>query len=389
MNRFSQEKPKNKGEQQKTLKNSPPKLPRIAFVGPIAESGKPACGGFEAANRRTIDLLQKQSVQVIEYPYPIVEGSTLRKSIAYSLRFVSIAANLIRHKKAWDILHITPLLRQFITAEALVCQVAIKLRRPLFFDIRAGNLIGGYNARGKRYQQALARLIGSAVLLAIEGRKYADFVRPWYNKEIFYFPNYAVWQPKYEENNRLSPEKSGEIRLVTLGRVVANKGIQTAIEIVAILQNAGFSAKLEIIGAGESTYIKQLKTRYAALPVHFTGPLSPENVQKKLSACHFFIFATTHVGEGHSNALTEAMAHGVVPLCSDNGFNQDVVGEAGVILPQTANAQSYVDVMQKIFMKDAAWQAASQQAHERIRANFSDLIIIPKLIEKYHSILQT
>ena len=32
---------------------------KILYFGPIAESGKPALGGFEAANRKNIDKLRQ------------------------------------------------------------------------------------------------------------------------------------------------------------------------------------------------------------------------------------------------------------------------------------------------------------------------------------------
>ena len=360
-------------------------LPRIAFVGPIAEFGKPARGGFEAANRRTIDLLRNQGVEVIEYRYPVVEGSLLRKSAAYGVRFTEIATKLIQSRGAWDILHITPLLRQFISAETLICEIPKKLARPLFLDLRAGNLIKVYKKRGKLYQRTLSRLIGNADVLAVEGKEYIDFARPWSKGQIFYFPNYVTWKNAFEPIKKASPEEAGELRLITLGRIVPRKGIGLAIELLKLFLESGIKANLDIIGSGETAYVEKLKTICRSLPVNFTGALPPGEIVRRLSERHFFIFATTHRGEGHSNALTEAMALGVVPVCSNNGFNSDVVGDAGLILPEGSSAQDYLDAISRILSRGNGWEMLSHQARRRVLLNFSNQIVLPKLIEEYQT----
>lgn len=43
---------------------------KILYFGPIAESGKPALGGFEAANRKNIDKLRQLRIDVEEFPIP-------------------------------------------------------------------------------------------------------------------------------------------------------------------------------------------------------------------------------------------------------------------------------------------------------------------------------
>ena len=357
--------------------------PRIAFVGPIAEPGQPAGGGFAAANRRTIDLLRAQGLKVLEFPYPAAEGSILRKSATYGLRFTEIAAGLIRSRRGWDILHITPMLRQFLVAELIICQVPRKLNRTLFLDLRAGGIIYTYNKRGPRYRRALGGLISKANFLAIEGQVYADFVRQWRSDDPFYFPNYVVWKNEFENIQRQAPSEAETIRLVTVGRIVPGKGVELAIELTELLNTSGYRADLEIIGNGDPNYVSILKARSLSLPVNFTGALALDKIVHSLAKRHFFVFATTHLGEGHSNALTEAMAVGVVPICSDNGFNSNVVGGAGVVLPRDASAQDYADAIKHHCGSEATWRAASQHALKRTRSNFSDKVVLPKLIDAY------
>jgi glycosyltransferase involved in cell wall biosynthesis len=357
-------------------------MPRIAIVGPIAEPGKSAGGGFAAGNRRTIDQLRKEGIEVIEFAYPEISGSLLYKSAAYGLRFAEIAGRLVRTRRDWDILHITPLLRHFIAAEMLLCRIPKKLGKSLFLDLRAGTLIRGYHERGRAYRRALARLIGEATTVAVEGEQYTEFVRQWTNSKIFYFPNYVVWQTAYSSPGNRRPVQSNHLHLVTLGRIVPEKGIEVAIELVAKAQTSGIRATLDIIGTGDAAYIAQLKARCRSLPVHLTGPLPPHQIVERLSLSHFFIFPTTHRGEGHSNALTEAMALGVVPICSDNGFNAAVVGGAGAILPKTAAAPEYLRVIRNI-MNNGSWSTLSKCAADRVKRHYCHLVVLPNLINFY------
>lgn len=358
-------------------------MPRIAFAGPIADESKPAKGGFEAANRRTIDLLRDHGVKVLELPYPAPRGSVVTKSAVYGLGFAGIAMALIRRRADWDILHITPHLRHFIQAERAVCSVARRLKRPLLLDLRAGGVITQYQRRGPLYRHQFSSLARAADLIAVEGTAYATFVKQWNGNPAFYFPNYVRWTAAHERRVCPAPVEAGEIRLVTLGRVVPEKGIELSIDLLETLRANGVAASLEIIGGGDTAYISHLGARCRAMPVAFTGPLPPAEVMKRLASRHFFIFASAHPGEGHSNALTEAMACGVVPICSDNGFNRDVVAEAGFVLPQSATVRDYSNCIAKFHGEDELWRTMSRRATARVRDHYSHEHIIPVLIGHY------
>jgi glycosyltransferase involved in cell wall biosynthesis len=364
------------------------RAPRIAFAGPIAEPGKAAAGGYEAANRRTIDLLRQCGRHVLEFPYPVAHGSVIRKSSTYARGFAGIIAGLLRRRHDWDILHITPHLRQFLAAEAVLARAARRLGKRVLLDLRAGTLISGYNERGAHYRGAFQRFLAGADLLAVEGLCYSPFVRQWSDKPVFYFPNYVVQRDAAPHRSRQSPGEAGCIRLTTLGRIVPAKGVELALDVTEYLQSTGVPANLEVIGSGEPAYVERLKLRSRSLPVEFAGGLPPAEVAERLAGRHFFIFPTAHPGEGHSNALTEAMAAGLVPICSDHGFNRDVVGSSGVVLPKTAGIGDYAEAISKIGRDDRLWSKASKAAMERVHSHYTDRIVIPQLIDAYTGLMR-
>jgi glycosyltransferase involved in cell wall biosynthesis len=354
-----------------------PGAPRIAYCGPIAQPGRPARGGYESANRRLIDDLRRRGADVLEFAYPLALGSKFAKGMSYARRFAAIAVELVQQRRRFDVLHLTPLYRQFIYAEALLCVVAWSLGKRVMLDIRAGSFIEHYQNRGAAYRKLADALIARTDMLAVEGREMMPFAEARHEGPILYLPNYVSLR---EDQAR---ERGGDIaRLVFLGRVVPEKGIETAIAAIEALQDREFLAQLEIIGAGEPDYVNALKRRTVNLPVRWRGSLGPEAIRTALASAHFFIFPTTHFGEGHSNALTEAMAEGVVPVCSAHGFNRSVVAEAGSVLSREAGADNYADVIATIW-SNGGWPELSVAAHKRVARHFTSDVVVTGLIARY------
>ncbi len=353
---------------------------RIAYCGPIAQPGRPARGGYESANRRLIDDLRLRGADVLEFAYPLALGSKLAKGLAYTRRFTAIAFELVQQRRRFEILHLTPLYRQFIYAEALLCLVAWSLGKRVMFDIRAGSFVQHYRNRGVAYRKLVDALMARADSLAVEGREMMPFAEARHEGPILYLPNYV--NPRGAQVQSSATPGSDVVRIVFLGRVVPEKGIETAIAAIDALRDRGLSARLEVIGDGDPDYIGALKCRTASLPVTWHGSLTPEAIRTELAAAHFFIFPTRHFGEGHSNALTEAMAEGTVPICSAHGFNRSVVAEAGTILSSEAGAADYADAIATIW-SNGSWPELSAAARARVTRHFTGDVVVAGLVSCY------
>ena len=93
---------------------------KILYFGPIAESGKPALGGFEAANRKNIDKLRQLRIDVEEFSNPIInrKWGKLGKLAYISLYFKPfILAKYIGRKNV--LIHATPLVWQAVVPLSL------------------------------------------------------------------------------------------------------------------------------------------------------------------------------------------------------------------------------------------------------------------------------
>lgn len=353
---------------------------RIAYCGPIAQPGRPARGGYESANRRLIDDLRLRGAEVLEFAYPLALGSKFAKGTAYARRFAGIALELAQQRRRFDMLHLTPLYREFIYPEALLCLVAWSLGKRVTLDIRAGSFVRHYENRGAAYRKLVDVLMARADILAVEGREMMPFAQARHEGPILYLPNYV--NPRADQTRLSADLSSDSVRIAFLGRVVPEKGIETAIGTIEALRARGLPAQLEVIGDGNPDYVNALKCRTVNLPVTWHGLLAPDAIRAALAAAHFFIFPTRHFGEGHSNALTEAMAEGVVPICSDHGFNRSVVGETGEVLSRDAGAADYADAIAAIW-SNGGWPELSAAAHKRVARHFTGEVVVADLIGCY------
>jgi glycosyltransferase involved in cell wall biosynthesis len=359
----------------------------VAFIGPIAEEGEPARGGFESANRRTITLLRQHGVEVLELSYPVARGPTWIKTLRYVQGFVQIALSLLRRAGTFQLVHITPLRRQFILPEMLLCRLAHMLKKRLLLDLRAGELVSSYHERGMLHRKCLAMMVATADVVGSEGSCYVPFlVETLKASRVVYLPNFTTI-PKTRNESRFE-DLDHRINIVMLGRVAPEKGTGLGIEIVRLLCNANVPARLTIIGAGAPAYIDFLVEHGRDLPVLFTGSLTPLEIEARLSKEHIFLFPTRHCGEGHSNALTEAMAAGLVPVCSDHGFNGDVVGDCGFIVPADATAEDYAAVLLAVIRSPNLLKELSIRARSRTERLFSDARVIPLILTQYKLLIE-
>lgn len=358
----------------------------MAFCGPIGETGRPAGGGYEAANRRNCDALARRGVKVIELPYPKVAGSSLKKLLSYTLCFLRNGLFLVAHRDQYDVFHLTPLNRYFAFAETLLASCARLVGKPVLIDIRAGTFLRLYQDGSTLYRRTIDRTLRQASQVSVEGQEYVAFVRLRTRRPVFYFPNY-VDSPSLRRP--LPPRRiaAGDtVRLLYFGRLVPEKGVETTLKAVVDLAKRGHDVHLEFIGEGPAAFVAEMRERYAHLPVTWTASLPVDDILQRAAHAHFFVFPSRHPGEGHSNALNEAMSVGLVPVCSAQGFTRSVVGNAGVVLPTTALPDDYVLAIEEI-LSGNRWSSLSERAKTRVRTLYSEESTVPALIDTYRRLL--
>jgi len=167
--------------------------PSVAFVGPVAREGQSAIGGYEAANRRTITLLSRAGVRCSNFPI-LARAPKWLKTLIYLIGFARIAVGIVTRSKAFQLVHITPLRRQFIPAELVLCRLAKLLQQEAASGYsRRGLLSMHITATARHIGKCLKAMVAAADGIGCEGLSGVQFLADnLVARNVFYLPNYVA-----------------------------------------------------------------------------------------------------------------------------------------------------------------------------------------------------
>jgi len=127
--------------------------------------------------------------------------------------------------------------------------------------------------------------------------------------------------------------EDADVLLVTVGRLVARKGLDQLLDIIAGLRER--RAKLLIIGTGPEQTSLEEKTRALGLEDHvrFLGGLSDQEKFDVLGMSDLYVSSSQH--EGFGLVFLEGMAAGLPVVCYDHGGQTDFLtdGQTGFLVP--------------------------------------------------------
>ncbi len=180
--------------------------------------------------------------------------------------------------------------------------------------------------------------------------------------------------------------KNEVIQLTTVARLDWKKGIEYAIEAVALLKNRGFKVMYQVIGEG--SYREYLKWVIDFYDVHdcviLCGSKNKVEVKKYLFETDIFIMAS--VSEGFCNAVLEAQASGLPVVCSDAaGLPENVAhNETGYVVPRRS-AKAIADAVETLICEPHTRERMGGNGQTRVKENFS----LEKQIDAFESMYRT
>ncbi|WP_431237370.1 glycosyltransferase family 4 protein [Mycolicibacterium aichiense] len=326
-----------------------------------------------------MEALRRRGIEVHALPYAQPRSMGIGKLLDHATTFPLLAWKILTCKQR-SILHITGLRGTFLYPELVLVFLA-KLRNcGIIYDIRAGDTETVYRNRTAIYRYCLVRLLRSVDRVFVEGENQIPFVGSLTGHDPLYLPNHL--EVASLPTRRPTQPGTSRLAIAYAGHLKPEKGIATILEVAEILQNEGYDVVTRIAGAGNAAFIDPLRSRFAHLNVDWLGTQPSDRVLEVLSEAHFFVFPTQWWGEGQSNALTESMACGCVPIVSDHGFNAPTVGDCGAVLSPAAKASDYAAALQEIW-SGGNWQTLSHRSAARVQERFSSAVVIDRLVEQY------
>ena len=159
------------------------------------------------------------------------------------------------------------------------------------------------------------------------------------------------------------------IRLLFVGRLETPKGVGRALRVLSRLQQKGISVKLDLVGDGpqrgeferlaDTLGVNQLATFHGWLPRTVLAPL--------YSAAHLMILPSS-ASEGWPKVLSEAMAYGVVPVCSNISSIPQYLEKFGVgRMCEPDDVEGFADAIADYYSHPETWKRESEMGIKAAR----------------------
>lgn len=360
---------------------------RVLLAGPY-----PAPGGMTGTYGRILENLRTSRVfaEEVEFlPHRVTlpsDGNALRRLL---VDFGRAGASLRRKP---EILHILMQKYRALYREFPFLEASRALGVKTVVDIRAGTLQRMLSGAGTRLQNAMMRrLLRRGDALVLECPKDVAFLSESFRRRGLYLPNVALARDfeRIRPNPRL-PGPDNPIRLIHSGRYSAAKGTGVLLESLDILSSRGVRAELHLTGEGREPAIQERIRRSVAspppgIPVVDHGWDVPD-LYALLASAHVFVMPTTWLGEGHPNAVTEAMMAGLGMVLTDWTHREDIVPAEGALLVPPGDATAVADAVERYATEPGLLDAAREANRRRVEERFLDRVCYPRLLELYRGL---
>lgn len=154
---------------------------------------------------------------------------------------------------------------------------------------------------------------------------------PGQPKYVHAFVNPCMSQKELEQAGISAGVKqiSVPLRLLFVGRTEKEKGVGFLLQVLSDLSDNKIETFADIVGDGpEKAAFERQAAAMKLKNVYFHGWLSREALNQLYSQSHFLILPST-ASEGWPKVLSEAMAHGAVPLTSQVSSVPQYLGKIG------------------------------------------------------------
>ncbi len=173
--------------------------------------------------------------------------------------------------------------------------------------------------------------------------------------------------------------------IVYVGRLTAQKNVETLLEAVSILKNGyGYKVRLLIIGDGprHQSLETLAKSLGIAPQVTFRGKVEPDDMPEEMARGR--VIALLSIREGFGLSLLEGMKLGLPQIASDDGGAKDIVvhGETGFLTPPR-NPHLVAAHIHKLLTDSDLYRHMSMRSVKRGREKFSS----ESLSRRFESIL--
>lgn len=365
---------------------------RIYLFANFGDWKKQPYGGGEVGNRRTLQLLRKcgYDVKLIE-KYLRVKNHSLPNKCLLLLKMVLNISKfffvLLFGRRNKSLVHVVGFYGPMVFFERILVGISKSLGYKTIYEMRGGGADDYYAHGEKVYRKAFDSIIKKCDCVfsqGMENYRLIDSIAK--GKDKFYYPNYVMPDfapPAY-------PKKPKDrVNILYFGRIAETKNVDIVLKAMRILYEKYPHATLSIVGnhTDEDYYqglLNYVDKNGLADCVKFYPACNHEQLKEFLRDKHFYLFPTSEPHEGHSNAMTEAMAWGLIPVATPQGFNRSVVANDDLIVSELSPS-AFADCVSSVVDGNLI-ERYSKEAYDRVKNHYYSEAVFLNLKNKYDNL---
>ena len=360
---------------------------RVVLCGPFPGAGM--LGGYARMNELIASSELAQRLGIVRLPVTSPHEGSLPARLLTDVRRVRAALR----RPGVRVLHVTAQYQNGTYREWLQYRIARRAGCAFLLDIRAGCFALAYDdPRSPLQRLLLADMLRGADAITVEGRPDAEWIERRFGRHATFFPNFvrAADRERHAPARLVRPVAGEPLRLVYAGQLRAEKGLLELVDACALLEARSQPVELALAGMGDEAFVTELRARASLLPpgrLRLLGRLDHDALLEALSRAHVFVFPSRWRGEGHSNALNEAMQMGLPIVATRQGFTADVVGPDCGRLVDEVTPRALADAVTDLASDWESLMACGRAAHARVYEHFTDEIALASLEAVYRELL--
>lgn len=366
----------------------------IYFFANFGNMRKLPFGGGEVGNRRTLAFLKESSYNVIPIPkYSRVKNHSILNLLLLGLKILwnitQYCIILFLGKRQNSVVHISGFYGQMIYFEQILISVAKLCGYKVIYEMRGGGAYKFYSEGSSMYRSTFRKVINKSDEIFSQGMENVSLIKKLSpNIRIFYYPN-CVTNDFYPA---ACPIRSiDRIKLFYFGRLTPSKHIDVVVDTLRVLRLKFDNVYLDIVGDYiDDKYKQEIESIICQSDLKEFIRIFPacggDELKRHLANEHFYIFPTTEQREGHSNALTEAMSWGLIPIATAQGFNRSVIDDDSLIV-QSMNGSAFAEIIERI-INDNQINIYSKKMYDRVMNNYTDTIVRKQLLKEYSAMFK-
>lgn len=367
---------------------------KIYLFANFGDWNKVPYGGGEVGNRRTLSFLQKGNWDVVVIPkYLRVRNHSVINLIRLGGKIVG---NVLKYflflsfgTRRNSFVHIAGFYGPMIYFEYALIALGKLLGYRVIYEMRGGGADTYFKEGSDSYKRYFRKSLLKCNVVFTQGMENISLIKEINSTvDIFYYPN-CVTQDFYPTQY---PEKPKDrINLFYFGRISRTKNVDVVIDAFIELKSQFDNVYLDIVGnCNDDGYMVGINHKIAQNHLETYIKIHPacnhEMLKAHLRDKHFYIFPTTEPHEGHSNALTEAMAWGLIPVATSQGFNRSVISDDYLIVHKLSG-KDFAEIIADI-IKNKKIEDYSHKMYKRVMENYTDQTVCERLLKEYGTLFE-